>query len=133
MKSNLISGSSAALAAIFSTSLFLTIAKIGFDFSDTALLSHLEGAPFYAAHGFFILLMLLSNSIMLSFYIKSLQEHGAAKATVLNFAVNFIATVIFRLKSGLVHLELGHPRRGNKLEQDWRSITHHCRVELNCN
>ena len=39
--------------------------------------------------------MLCANVLMLRFYVLSMQENGAAKATVNNFAVNFVASIIF--------------------------------------
>jgi len=37
--------------------------------------------------------MLLSNALMLKFYVLSMHENGAAKATVYNFAVNYLASI----------------------------------------
>lgn len=51
----------------------------------------------YGLHGVFILFMLLSNMLMLKFYVQSMSENGAAKATVYNFAVNYLASVIYYL------------------------------------
>ena len=36
----------------------------------------------FAVHGVFILLMICANILMLRFYVLSMQENGAAKATV---------------------------------------------------
>ena len=38
---------------------------------------------------------------MLKFYVSSMNENGAAKATVYNFAVNYLAsvTILFNIKS----------------------------------
>ena len=44
-------------------------------------------------HGLFIVLMLLSNALMLKFYVKSMHENGAAKATVYNFAINYLSSL----------------------------------------
>ena len=38
--------------------------------------------------------MILANILMYRYYILSMHENGAAQATVLNFAVNYIASVI---------------------------------------
>ena len=37
--------------------------------------------------------MLTANALMLRFYMKAMQEHGAAKATVYNFAINYLSSV----------------------------------------
>lgn len=39
--------------------------------------------------------MLLSNGLMLRFYMRSMHENGAAKATVYNFAVNYLSSIAF--------------------------------------
>jgi hypothetical protein len=49
-------------------------------------------------HSIFIVLMLLSNAIMLKFYVRSMAENGAAKATVYNFAVNYMGSVKYHFK-----------------------------------
>ena len=47
----------------------------------------------YILHIVFIVLMLTANALMLRFYMKAMQEHGAAKATVYNFAINYLSSV----------------------------------------
>ena len=49
----------------------------------------------YGVHAVFIALMLFANVLMLRFYVLSMQENGAAKATVQNFAVNYLASILF--------------------------------------
>ena len=39
--------------------------------------------------------MILANILMIRFYVLSMQTNGAAKATVFNFAVNYLASIIF--------------------------------------
>jgi hypothetical protein len=39
--------------------------------------------------------MLLSNALMLKFYVLSMHENGAAKATVYNFAINYLSSLTF--------------------------------------
>ena len=39
--------------------------------------------------------MILSNVLMMRFYILSMHENGAAKATVYNFVVNYFASICF--------------------------------------
>ena len=36
-----------------------------------------------------------TSGLMYTYYVKSMQENGAAKATVYNFAVNYIGSIIF--------------------------------------
>ena len=45
-------------------------------------------------HAILIIAMLLTNGLMLRFYVKSMHENGAAKATVYNFAINYLSSVI---------------------------------------
>ncbi len=98
IKYNLISGVFAALAAVCT--------KVGFNFTDgpieTEFLPSLSKAigtdsslSKYLLHGVFIVLMLLSNALMLRFYVSSMHENGAAKATVYNFAVNYLSSIAF--------------------------------------
>ena len=49
----------------------------------------------YGLHAAFIVLMLCANVLMLRFYVLSMQENGAAKATVQNFAVNYLSSILF--------------------------------------
>ena len=37
--------------------------------------------------------MLLSNALMLKFYVLSMHSNGAAKATVYNFAINYLSSI----------------------------------------
>ena len=39
--------------------------------------------------------MILANILMIRFYVLSMQVNGAAKATVYNFAVNYLASILF--------------------------------------
>ena len=39
--------------------------------------------------------MILSNVLMMRFYVLSMHENGAAKATVYNFVVNYFASICF--------------------------------------
>ena len=43
----------------------------------------------------FIVGMILSNVLMMRFYVLSMHENGAAKATVYNFVVNYFASIFF--------------------------------------
>ena len=49
----------------------------------------------YPVHAAAIGAMILSNILMFRFYVLSMQENGAAKATVFNFVVNYIASLFF--------------------------------------
>ena len=49
----------------------------------------------YGLHIAFIVLMICANILMLRFYVLSMQENGAAKATVQNFGVNYLASIFF--------------------------------------
>ena len=42
-----------------------------------------------------IIAMILANILMYRFYILSMHENGAAKATVFNFVVNYFASLVF--------------------------------------
>ena len=42
-----------------------------------------------------IVAMILANILMYRFYILSMHENGAAKATVFNFVVNYFASLVF--------------------------------------
>jgi len=97
LKYNLVSGLFAALAA--------TCTKFGFAFGDDSpistylapsLLPSLALPPSVLTpllHLLFITLMLLSNALMLKFYVLSMHENGAAKATVYNFAINYLSSI----------------------------------------
>lgn len=85
------------------------LAKIGFNFGEDGTIDKLitpalnqslfsESSQIvtllkYPLHLIFIVLMLLSNGLMLRFYVKSMHENGAAKATVYNFAINYLSSV----------------------------------------
>ena len=97
LKYNLVSGLFAALVATFT--------KFGFAFGDdspiaTSLAPSLHRSLALPSsvlvpllHLLFITLMLLSNALMLKFYVLSMHENGAAKATVYNFAINYLSTI----------------------------------------
>ena len=86
--------------------LIVRIAKVGFDFdSETGQISTVV-LPLvkdyvgeygdvlkYGLHAVFIVLMILANILMIRFYVLSMQLNGAAKATVYNFAVNYLASI----------------------------------------
>ena len=38
--------------------------------------------------------MILANVLMMRFYVLSMHENGAAKATVYNFVVNYVASIV---------------------------------------
>ena len=98
---NLISGLFAGLGA--------SSAKVGFDFDPATSTIHQAFLPLtglaegdfsrdaaaYALHAAFIGLMICFNVLMLRFYALSMQENGAAKATVQNFTVNYLASLFF--------------------------------------
>ncbi len=48
----------------------------------------------YALRVLFIGLMLMTNGLMLRFYVKAMHENGAAKATVYNFAINYLSSLV---------------------------------------
>ena len=85
MKFNLISGFFAAVAAVFS--------KLGFNFGDDGALAGYQYRWVWQAIA--IALMLGANAMMLKYYVLAMHAHGAAKATVYNFAVNYIASIAF--------------------------------------
>ena len=97
IKYNLVSGVFAALAGVNTKIGFnfgvegaiqtFFLPKLGSDSSNTVLL--------YGLHALFIILMLLSNALMLKFYVLSMHENGAAKATVYNFAINYLSSLTF--------------------------------------
>ena len=49
----------------------------------------------YGLHGIFIVLKILCDILMIRYYVLSMQVNGAAKATVYNFAVNYLASIFF--------------------------------------
>jgi uncharacterized membrane protein len=97
LKYNLVSGFFAALVATFT--------KFGFAFgADSPIATSLAPSLHRSLalppsvlvpllHLLFITLMLLSNALMLKFYVLSMHENGAAKATVYNFAINYLYTI----------------------------------------
>lgn len=94
-KYNLVSGFFAALGAVFT--------KIGFNFSPdqgliaTTIIPTLSLTPSfqYPLNALFIILMLLSNALMLKYFVYAMHENGAAKATVYNFAINYLSSIMF--------------------------------------
>ena len=58
-------------------------------------LGEFENIVKYGLHAVFIVLMILANILMIRFYVLSMQVNGAAKATVFNFAVNYLASIFF--------------------------------------
>jgi hypothetical protein len=97
IKYNLVSGVFAALAGVNT--------KIGFNFGSDGAIQSLflprlgidpsNSILLYSNHALFIILMLLSNALMLKFYVLSMHENGAAKATVYNFAINYLSSLTF--------------------------------------
>ena len=85
------------------------LAKVGFDFDpktstiqnvvlpliDPTRTTLYGNMLVYGLHAAFIVLMLCANVLMLRFYVLSMQENGAAKATVQNFAVNYLSSILF--------------------------------------
>ncbi len=69
----------------------ISSAKIGFAFGEYKTLAMWE----YPVHVAAIGAMILSNILMFRFYVLSMQENGAAKATVFNFVVNYVASLFF--------------------------------------
>lgn len=99
LKYNIISGIFAALAGVCT--------KFGFAFGEDGPISTSIlplAAPILPIpasllknllHIIFIVMMLLSNALMLKFYVRSMHENGAAKATVYNFAINYLSSIGF--------------------------------------
>jgi len=94
-KYNLLSGFFAGLAGVFT--------KFGFNFDsegpiESQIMPYLANfkVPYLSVvlHALFIIMMFLSNALMLKFYVKSMHENGAAKATVYNFAINYLSSLI---------------------------------------
>ena len=97
LKYNIVSGLFAALAGVCT--------KFGFAFGEDGaitktilpLVSSFIPIPhstlITTLHVVFIVLMLLSNALMLKFYVLSMHENGAAKATVYNFAINYLSSI----------------------------------------
>lgn len=104
LRPSLISGIFASLAAVAGIAL-ATLAKLAFDFSDSSLAHRIAltcSDP--CLHTFFLWtlravlfgLTLFLNAAMLRFFVKSLAVNGATRATVYNFACNFVLTVLGR-------------------------------------
>jgi hypothetical protein len=76
LRYNLVSGFLAATAS--------SIGKIGMEYESIFVIKIL-----------IIIASIICNSFMHIFFFKSMQSLGPAKATVLNFCVNFLLTVIY--------------------------------------
>ena len=102
IKFNLISGSLAAMGGV--------LTKIAFSFGDDGFVdknlmpyckSYLEESSPYIIvvkallHILFMTIAVTNSGLMYTYYIKSININGAAKATVYNFAINYIGTIIF--------------------------------------
>ena len=101
---SLLSGMMAALAAVFT--------KVGFNFGrhgtieavylpqleDWGLMRDKDGGNMVMKiflHIVFIIAMLICNTLMIRYYIRSMHENGASRAVVYNFTVNYIASLFF--------------------------------------
>ncbi len=115
VKPSVLSGLFASIAVIMGTffiapffpslvlSSFPKIAKLAFDASESSILkrfthTHFEGFQYFLAllwtfRAIFGLLAIVSNALMLKYYVASLKLNGATKATVYTFSCNFILTV----------------------------------------
>ena len=49
----------------------------------------------YVLHLIFMLIGITTSGLMMTYFVKSMQENGAGKATVYNFAVNYMGSTIF--------------------------------------
>jgi hypothetical protein len=115
IKYNLISGVFATLDSVLGIFKFLSklisIAKIGFNFGDEGtinsyflpmlqkyILFQNTNIPKYLLHVVFISLILFTNAMMLKYYVKSMAENGAAKATVYNFVISYVGSVRINIK-----------------------------------
>ena len=49
----------------------------------------------YSVNVGFILLIVAANLLMNMYFVKSMAENGAAKATVQNFSINYLASIAF--------------------------------------
>ena len=80
----------------------------------------------YAIRGVCAVLMLYFNSLMIKFFIHSLQESGATLTTIMNFSFNFILSVniIFsqRLKMNREYLPLSISMSLSNLRGFWVSV-----------
>ena len=84
----LLSGSLAAAASV--------LGKVAFDFSDTSLpAKYVQWSPEVIVRGVLFISMLLVNSLMLSTFVRALAaSESALAATVVNFASNFLVSVL---------------------------------------
>ena len=103
IKNNLISGSFASLSGV--------LTKVGFSFGkdgaiDARILplikenvpsvnENIEMLLKYGLHGVFMVMAVTVSGLMYTYYLRSMHENGAAKATVYNFAVNYVGSIIF--------------------------------------
>ena len=109
IKNNLISGFFASIGGV--------LTKVAFSFSSDGpissyLLPNLEnkfpeitdknifGTPLLlilkiALHILLMVIGVTTSGLMYTYYMASMQENGAARATVYNFCVNFIGSIIF--------------------------------------
>ena len=124
IKNNLISGFFASVGGV--------LTKVGFGFGedgtvDTVLVPYVRSMyeidPYalyvkYLIHICCMGIAITTSGLMYTYYVKSMQENGAAKATVYNFAVNYIGSIVFgflffnelvtqRLLFGMVLILLG--------------------------
>jgi len=83
-----LSGSLAANASV--------LGKFAFDFSESSIPSRcVQWLPEFAVRGILFLTMLLVNSWMLSTFVRALaSSQSALAATVVNFACNFLVSVL---------------------------------------
>ena len=101
IKNNLISGFFASVGGV--------LTKVGFGFSEDGTvdqvivpyiktLYEIEPYALYvkiAIHICCMCIAITTSGLMYTYYVKSMQENGAAKATVYNFAVNYIGSIVF--------------------------------------
>ncbi len=83
--------------AVFSAtcgSLASVCGKLAFDVSDDNLLA-LYNMDTYVVRVFLAVLILLLNSIMLSFYVRVLQAVSALQASLLAFVCNYVVSTLF--------------------------------------
>ena len=101
IKFNLISGSLASMGGV--------LTKIAFSFGKDGVIDQ-QVMPYVVPilqdetyiliikgiiHLMFMALAVTNSGLMYTYYIKSMQINGAAKATVYNFAINYIGSIIF--------------------------------------
>ena len=111
IKNNLISGFFASLGGVLTKvafgfgsdgtidSVIIPIVKRELIDKDGSLLSFVTTDQIYLLkyllHLIFMLIGLTTSGLMMTYYVKSMQENGAGKATVYNFAVNYIGSLVF--------------------------------------